>query len=157
MNNYNPYGGYPYNNYSPYQNYSSQTVQQQPQYQQYQQPVVYPITYTNGVIGAKAFPMQQPNSTIYLLDSDTQGVIYEKKADGQGRCTLKAYAMNEIALDDITNNIVQERVSKAVTKDDIVKLEKTFNEALESLKKSIEGIRNEQSSTNINTTNANGQ
>ena len=152
MNNYNPYGAYPYSNYQPYQGYGNQPMQQQ-----YQQPVVYPITYTSGVIGAKAFPMQQPNSTIYLLDSDNQGVIYEKKADQQGRCYLKAYTMNEIALDDITNNVVQEKASKAVTKDDIIKLEKTFNEALDSLKKTIEGIRNEQSSTSINAINANGQ
>lgn len=157
MNNYNPYGNYPYNSYpqgsySPYPNYSNQSVQQQ-----YQQPVVYPLTYTNGIIGAKAFPMQQPNSTVYLLDSDAPNIIYEKRADNQGRCALKAYAMNEVALDDIANNMVQDKVTKAVTKDDIAKLEKTFNDAIENLKKSIEGLKHEQSNTSTNTTNANGE
>ena len=157
MNNYNPYGNYPYNsysqnNYSPYPNYSNQPVQQN-----YQPPVVYPLTYTNGVIGAKAFPMQQPNSTVYLLDSDTSNIIYEKKADQQGRCMLKAYTMSEIALDDITNNIVQDKVSKSITKEDIDKLEKSFNSALDSIKKSIEELKHEQSNANVNAVNANGE
>ena len=156
MNNYNPYGNFPYNsysqnNYSPYPTYSSQAVQQ------YQQPIVYPLTYTNGVIGAKAFPMQQPNSTVYLLDSDTPNVIYEKKADQQGRCMLKAYSMSEISLEDITNNIIQDKSTKSITKEDIEKLEQSFNNALNNIKKSIEELKYEQSNANVNAINANGE
>ena len=70
---------------------------------------------------------------------------------------LKAYTMSEIALDDITNNIVQDKVSKSITKEDIDKLEKSFNSALDSIKKSIEELKHEQSNANVNAVNANGE
>lgn len=146
MNSYYPYGQNQYG-YSPYNTYGAQTVQQQ-----YQPPVVYPLTYTNGVIGAKAFPMQQPNSTVYLLDSDTNNVIYEKKADAQGRCTLKAYSLTEISLDNTTNqNNVKETFA---TKTDIEKI----SESIVELKQLIEGMKNvQQSNASINPINANGE
>ena len=146
MNSYYPYGQNQYG-YSPYNTYGAQTVQQQ-----YQPPVVYPLTYTNGVIGAKAFPMQQPNSTVYLLDSDTNNVIYEKKADAQGRCTLKAYSLTEISLDNTTNqNNVKETFA---TKTDIEKI----SESIVELKQLIEDMKNvQQSNASINPINANGE
>ena len=85
------------NNYNqPY--YAQQQVQQS---MQHVQQVVYPLTFTNGVIGAKAFFMNQPNSIIYLMDSDTNNILYEKKADQQGRCSLKAFQLKEIPLEQV--------------------------------------------------------
>ena len=58
MNIYNPY-------LNGYQNQYSQPQQQYYNQQPVQQQVVYPLTYTNGIIGAKAFFMAQPNSMVY--------------------------------------------------------------------------------------------
>lgn len=153
MNNYYPYGQNQYG-YSPY---SNNYGYMQPQYQQpqYQQPTVYPLTYTNGVVGAKAFPMQQPNSTVYLLDSDTPNVIYEKKADTQGKCSLKAYYMTEFDFDNVNaSNQSTTTKEKGVTKKDIQKI----NESIIELKQLIEDMKNvQQSNTSTNPTDANGE
>ena len=119
MNYQNPY----YNNY-----YNQQPMQQ---------PVVYPLTFTNGVIGAKAFFMQQPNSIVYLLDSDTNNVLYEKKADHQGRCTLRAFQLKEIPVDQVGN---QTQVEYA-TKSDI---ESIVNNSIANLLTTLKGAKNDE-------------
>ena len=90
MNNYNnPYNQYPYTN-NVYQ----------PQYQQPQQTTYLPLTFVNGIEGAKAF-IVGANQTVYLKDSDSN-ILYEKRADQQGRYTLTAYEMNKI---DMNNTV----------------------------------------------------
>ena len=90
MNNYNnPYNQYPYAN----------TVYQ-PQYQQPQQTTYLPLTFVNGIEGAKAF-IVGANQTVYLKDSDSN-ILYEKRADQQGRYTLTAYEMNKIDMNNPT-------------------------------------------------------
>ena len=77
MNYNNPY-------FNPYQNY------------QYSQPQTnyLPLTFISGIEGAKAF-IVAPNQTVYLKDSDSN-ILYEKKADSQGRYSLTAYEMKPI-------------------------------------------------------------
>ena len=88
MNNYNsPYNQYPYTN-NVYQ----------PQYQQPQQTTYLPLTFVNGIEGAKAF-IVGANQTVYLKDSDSN-ILYEKRADQQGRYTLTAYEMNKIDMNN---------------------------------------------------------
>ena len=88
MNNYNnPYNQYPYTN-NVYQ----------PQYQQPQQTTYLPLTFVNGIEGAKAF-IVGANQVVYLKDSDSN-ILYEKRADQQGRYTLTAYEMNKIDMNN---------------------------------------------------------
>lgn len=77
MNYNNPYNSYPYAAYN-----------QQPQ------TTYLPLTFVSGIEGAKAF-IVGANQTVYLKDSDSN-VLYEKKADAQGRYTLIAYELNKI-------------------------------------------------------------
>lgn len=93
--NYNQYGQYPYN----YNNYA----QQQPSYQQPQQTQYIPLTYVNGIEGAKAF-IVGANQTVYLRDSDSD-MIFIKTADMQGRYTLKTYNLVPAEGNKNTNNI----------------------------------------------------
>ena len=132
MNYQNPYY---YNGYQqPQQQYYNQ--------QQMQQPVVYPLTYTNGVIGAKAFFMNQPNSLVYLLDSDTNNILYEKRADNSGRTFLKAYQLKEIPIEQVGTNI-DEKIEYA-TKTDIERLEQLLNNSLSNLLLTLKGGKNDE-------------
>ena len=84
MNYNNPYFN-PYNQY-PY----SQPQQPQTNY--------LPLTFISGIEGAKAF-IVAPNQTVYLKDSDSN-ILYEKKADAQGRYSLTAFELKPIS--DVT-------------------------------------------------------
>ena len=119
-------------------NYNNQFYNQQ--VQQPIQPVVYPLTFTNGVIGAKAFFMAQPNSIVYLLDSDTNNVLYEKRADQQGRCSLKAYQLKEIPIEQVGN----ESSVEYATKGDIERLEQTMNNSLSNILITLKGGKNDE-------------
>ena len=100
---------YNYNNY-PYgsmyqQPYNSQVQpnynQPQTQPQQQSQIPFMPLTFTSGLVGAKAY-IVAPNQTVFLKDSDTNSnLLFEKSADQFGRYTLKAYELKEINIDDI--------------------------------------------------------
>lgn len=129
----NPYYSNQYANYN--QNYYSQHQVQQPIQQ-----VVYPLTFTNGVIGAKAFFMAQPNSIVYLLDSDTNNVLYEKRADQQGRCSLKAYQLKEIPIEQVGN----EASVEYATKGDIERLEQTMTNSLTNIILTLKGGKNDE-------------
>ena len=76
MNYFNPYQQYNYNQYT----------QQQTNY--------LPLTFISGIEGAKAF-IVAPNQTVYLKDSDSN-ILYEKKADAQGRYSLTAFELKPI-------------------------------------------------------------
>ena len=80
MNYNNPY-------FNPYQNY--QYSQPQPQQTNY-----LPLTFVSGIEGAKAF-IVAPNQVVYLKDSDSN-ILYEKRADAQGRYSLVAYEMKPV-------------------------------------------------------------
>lgn len=86
MNN-NYYNQYPYNNYY------------QPQYQQMpmQQPtqIIIPMTYVNGLEGAKAYWMGT-NSIAYLRDNNDDSILYEKKTDAVGKYQIKGYKLTEL-------------------------------------------------------------
>lgn len=73
---FNPYNQYPYS-------------QPQPQQTNY-----LPLTFVSGIEGAKAF-IVAPNQVIYLKDSDSN-ILYEKRADAQGRYSLVAYEMKPV-------------------------------------------------------------
>ena len=119
----NPYGtniyqggvvpNYPQN---PYQFYApQQTPVMQPQMQQQpQQPQTnyLPLSFINGVEGAKTFVVL-PKQTFYLRDSDSN-LLFIKKADEQGKCSLTAFELNEV---DINNLNKRAEVPTIDTKD----------------------------------------
>ena len=144
----NPYGAYPYNSYG--NNYVSQQPTQQMPYQQTMNNNMYnqqqtqvqqnylPLTFVNGIEGAKAF-IVNPNQVIYLKDSDSD-VLFEKKADSQGKYTLLAYKLTQVDINNIgkTNVVVpQIKTDNFLTKEDI----KDFitNSELDNFSKTIEG------------------
>ena len=100
---YNPYVNNPYSQFGNIQpNYYQN---QQPQFQSMQQPqtTYLPFTFVNGLEGAKAFIVAL-NQTVYLMDADNN-VLYEKKADNQGRCTLKSFALQAVDLNNVGNHL----------------------------------------------------
>ena len=90
MNYNNPY-------FNPYQQYpyTQPTQQQNAPMTNYLQ-----LTFINGIEGAKAF-IVAPNQTIYLKDSDSN-ILYEKKADAQGRYTLTAFELKPVEINTPT-------------------------------------------------------
>lgn len=79
------YGGY----------YQQPMYQAQPQIQQVQQQVVIPLTYVNGLEGAKAYFMGT-NQVAYLRDNNDDSILYEKKTDNVGKYQMKAYKLTEL-------------------------------------------------------------
>ena len=74
------YGPYGYGSFqNPYMN--NNYYQQQPvaaQQPVMQQQNFIPLTFTNGLIGAKAYIMMQPNSVVYLQDSESDKLFIKK-------------------------------------------------------------------------------
>lgn len=87
--NQNPYG---YNYYQP-------QFQQPVQQQQMQQPNIIPMTYVNGLEGAKSYWMGT-NSIAYLRDNNDDSVLYEKKTDAVGKYYIKGFKLTEMELDN---------------------------------------------------------
>ena len=163
----NPYGAYPYNPYG--NNYVAPQPTQQVPYQQQpnnnvysqQQPIqqnYLPLTFVNGIEGAKAF-IVNPNQVVYLKDSDSD-ILFEKKADNQGKYTLSAYKLTQVDINNIGKdnaNTQSIKVDDFLTKNDI----KDFitNSELENFSKTIEGKLGQLSSKieKLYRTNSNSQ
>ena len=147
---YNPYQQYPYT--QGYGNQQAQQVQQpyqsnNQQYQQPQQTSYLPLTFVSGIEGAKAF-IVAPNQVVYLKDSDSN-ILFEKKADQQGKYTLTAFELKQIDINNIgkpiqeqTNeNIVsREDLKPFITKSDLNALEMIFESKLDKLSSRIEKL-----------------
>ena len=169
----NPYGAYPYNPYGnnyvaqqptqqmPYQTQANNNTMYNQQVQTQPQPTqqsYLPLTFVNGIEGAKAF-IVNPNQVIYLKDSDSD-VLFEKKADNQGKYTLIAYKLTQIDMNNIGKESVVVPTIKTdnfLTKEDI----KDFitNNELENFSKTIEGKIGQLSSKieKLYRTNSNAQ
>lgn len=124
------YGPYNYGYSNPYMTqpnyYQQPTMQQQPVAQQN----FIPLTFTNGLIGAKAYIMMQPNSIVYLQDSESDK-LFIKKSDAQGRCTLETYRLVREQTDE-NGNVVPSQTIYA-TKDDLKALQDTLIESISKL------------------------
>ena len=101
------------------------------------------MTFINGIEGAKAF-IVGANQVVYLKDSDSN-ILYEKKADAQGKYTLTAYELKQV---DIHNNTTPVKTEYATT-NDLAMLKSTFIEQMNILSSEIqklakkEGVINE--------------
>lgn len=133
MNYNNPYNQYPYinNNYG----YQQPTYQPtyQPQYQQPQQSYI-PLTFVSGIEGAKAF-IVAPNQVVFLKDSDSD-LIFQKKADAQGKYEMKAFHMIEVT--DGNNTVINP--SNSITKNDLNALESIFTNKIDILLREVEKL-----------------
>jgi hypothetical protein len=121
-----------YNNpyFNPYQQYPyTQPTQQQTPMTNYLQ-----LTFINGIEGAKAF-IVAPNQTIYLKDSDSN-ILYEKKADAQGRYTLTAFELKPVEINTPTAPIKTEYA----TTSDLNALKSIFIEQMNTLSSKIEKL-----------------
>lgn len=116
---YNPYQAYPY----------TQPNQAQTQSTNYLQ-----LTFINGIEGAKAF-IVAPNQTIYLKDSDSN-ILYEKKADAQGRYTLTAFELKQVEI----NTPQATPTNTYATTSDLNAFKSTFIEQMNILSSKIEKL-----------------
>lgn len=124
MNYNNPY-------YNPYQQYpyTQNTMQyQQPQPQPQVQTNYLPLTFVNGIEGAKAF-IVHPNQTFYLKDSDSN-LLFEKKADSQGKYTITAFELKQV---DYTKPTAQP-VTNYATLEDLNNLQIKLEAMINSMK-----------------------
>lgn len=124
---FNQYQQYPYTN-----GYNNHQV-----YQQVQPQTSYiPLTFINGIEGAKAF-IVAPNQTVYLKDSDSN-ILYEKRADQQGKYTLTAYELKPI---DVNKPITEQKVANEyATTSDLNALKSIFTEQIGILSKELEKL-----------------
>ena len=160
MNNYNNYGyAYPYygNNYGYgvpqqaqqfYQPQQAQPTQQLNNYQQVQQQPrqrYLPITFVNGLVGAKSHILN-PNEKIYLLDSDNP-ILYIKSADFEGKYSLEAFELNKVELENIgvekeqtpkVQPLTKQDLNEFVSKSDLKALERQFMSSIDKLSSLIE-------------------
>ena len=123
MNYNNPY-------FNPYQQYPyTQPTQQQTPMTNYLQ-----LTFINGIEGAKAF-IVAPNQTIYLKDSDSN-ILYEKKADAQGRYTLTAFELKPVEINTPTAPVKTEYA----TTSDLNALKSIFMEQMNIITSKLEKL-----------------
>lgn len=88
--NQNPYG---YNYYQNPNMYQQQPIQQAPQQ------AIIPMTYVNGLEGAKAYWMAT-NSIAYLRDNNDDSILYEKKTDALGKFQIKGFKLTELQVEN---------------------------------------------------------
>ena len=88
--NQNPYG------YNYYQNPNMYQQQMQPQAPQQ---AIIPMTYVNGLEGAKAYWMAT-NSIAYLRDNNDDSILYEKKTDALGKFQIKGFKLTEMQVEN---------------------------------------------------------
>lgn len=121
MNYTNPY-------FNPYNQYPYSQPQPQPQQTNY-----LPLTFVSGIEGAKAF-IVAPNQVIYLKDSDSN-ILYEKRADAQGRYSLVAYEMKPVNDSKPTSDYA--------TTNDLNALKSMLTEKIDILSKDVQTLLNE--------------
>lgn len=129
---------YNYNNNFPYFNNMGYNQNYNTGYQNQQISNFIPMTFVNGIEGAKAHIMTQLNSTIYLKDSDSD-LMFVKSCDNEGKCSIKTYKMKEVveatSIKDIKEN-------EYITKEEF----NSFKSDMEKLIESIRGGNNEPTS-----------
>ena len=147
---FNPYQQYPYTQQYQQQTQPQNYYNQQPQSHQAQPQTNYlPLTFVSGIEGAKAF-IVAPNQIVYLKDSDSN-ILFEKKADQQGKYTLTAFELkpidiNNIGKDTVANPIstdrfiMKEDIKDFVTKSDLNALETIFESKMDKLSSRLEKL-----------------
>lgn len=141
MYNYNnPYAS-PYTSYyqQPYATQTQPNVYQNQQQQTAQQTYI-PLTFVNGEVGAKAFIMQ-PNSTIYLQDSDSDK-LFIKKSDMQGKSIMKKYKLVELDENDqiIENKPQKDLMGNFISKEQFHALKEEFEGKLSELTGKVDSL-----------------
>ncbi len=138
---YNPYQQYPYTQVNTQGTQQYTQYQQMPQQPQQQIQTNYlPLTFVNGVEGAKAF-IVHPNQTIYLKDSDSD-LLFEKKADSQGKYTINAFKLTQVDYNKPFSQFNQTNVINYATLDDLSKLQTKLENMINEIKQVKEVDKN---------------
>ena len=134
MNN-NLYNNNPY--YNGYNNYYQQPnmYQQQMQQPMQQAPAIIPMTYVNGLEGAKAYWMAT-NSIAYLRDNNDDSILYEKKTDAVGKFQIKGFKLTELQVENGT--------FKAQNQQDSIKLLESKIDAIYSILATKNEVKNNE-------------
>lgn len=123
-NYYNPgYGMNPYQQQTYQPSYQQQTPTQQTRPNNYNYNMFnnnYGFAFVNGVEEAQTF-IVNPNCTYFLRDKNSS-MCFEKRADNQGRWTLKVY-----------NLVEQDTNSDFVKKEDFIILQQNVNDKFNQL------------------------
>ena len=134
-NNYNNYGygGYGYNS-----NYYNPSPSAPTQAQQ--QASFIPLTFVNGIEGAKAY-IVSPNSTIYLRDSDSDK-IFIKSSDAQGRLMLRTYRLVEVNENEPKQPA--QDLSSFATKDDLKEIKERIDKIQIKLEEKEKAVKDHE-------------
>lgn len=137
--NNNPNGYMPNNNYGNYNMYQPTPLnvqQQTPQQIQTRNGVTYGFAFVNGMEEARTY-IVEPNKTMYLKDYSSN-LLFEKKADNQGRYTIECYTLTKS----------NEENNEIVKRSEFELLASKVNTLLENLEKSQKSQKNGQKSQN---------
>lgn len=153
---YNPYQQYPYTQGNTQGTQQYTQYQQMPQQPQLQQPQTnyLPLTFVSGIEGAKAF-IVPANSVIYLKDSESN-LLFEKKADSQGKYTMTAFELKQVDPSNPNKNnsnaqqpnvdyLTKKDLKDYATLEDINKLQIKIQNSLDKVFNRIDNL------TNVNT------
>lgn len=139
---YNPYQQYPYTAFNNMQ-YQQQMQYQQPQPQPQPQTSYFPLTFVSGIEGAKAF-IVQPGKKVYLLDSETNKILFIKSADNEGRYSMITKRLEDFDYNAPKNSfpsqpqqdyITRKEMANYATIDDLTKLSYKFDSIIDELRK----------------------
>lgn len=138
MNYYSPY-------YYGYQQPNQMNINQnmQSNYQQPQQNSNY-ITFI--VVSSKEEVdkyIVNPNQTVNLYDN-VNGIIYTKSADNLGKYSTRIFQLNELNKNNTNEN------KDFASKNDLISLEKTFDEKLNNLSAKFENLLKGEKESGLN-------
>lgn len=140
---YNPYQQYPYTAFNNMQYQQPQYQQPQPQPQPQPQTSYFPLTFVSGIEGAKAF-IVQPGKKVYLLDSETNKILFIKSADNEGRYSMITKKLEDFDYNAPRNDfqaqpqqdyITRKEMANYATIDDLTKLSYKFDTIISELRK----------------------
>lgn len=98
-------------------------------------PNYIPMMLVAGLEGTKEI-IVLPNQSVYLKDSDSN-MMFLKQADAQGRYSLKAYDLKEIALEDIGKPSPSLNV---ITREDFEVFKKDLTDSVNILNQKIDSM-----------------
>lgn len=98
-------------------------------------PTYLPMMLVTGIEGTKDI-IVLPNQSVYLKDSDSD-LMFLKQADAQGRYSLKAYDLKEIALEDVGKPA---QSLNLITREDFEVFKKDLTESVKALNEKIDSV-----------------
>ena len=140
-----------YNQQPSYQPYQMGQMQNgmQSNAQQPQQMTYHPLTFVNGIEGAKAF-IVGANQVVYLKDSDSN-LLFVKRADMQGKYNIEVFEMKQIGIEEIGKKkeenpielddyMKREEMDQYASKQDLEALQSLFETKVDKITDKLEKL-----------------